>query len=90
MDMIRLSCQCSPGTTPGRGPGKPAPGLSSATAAMTQMTARTVASEAPAGQVRRDPAGHSTCLQGPCRSRRLITYCLQGEGQVADADRTCR
>jgi hypothetical protein len=30
---------------------------------MTQMTARTVASEAPAGQVRRDPAGHSSSLQ---------------------------
>jgi hypothetical protein len=56
---------------------------------MTQMTARTVASEAPAGQVRRDPAGHSSRLQGPRRSRRLITYCLQGGGQVAAADRTC-
>jgi len=56
MDMIKLCYQCSSGTTPGLGPDKPAPGLSSAATAMTQMTARTVTSEAQPGLARRDPA----------------------------------
>ncbi len=56
MDMIKLCYQCSSGTTPGLGPDKPAPGVSSATTAMTQMTARMVTSEAQPVLVRRDPA----------------------------------
>jgi hypothetical protein len=56
---------------------------------MTQMTARTVTSEARSGLDRRDPASSAaTRPPEPCRSRRLITCCLQGGGQVADADRT--
>jgi len=52
MDMIKLYCRWSSGTTPGLESDKLAPGVSSATTAMTQMTARTVTSEAPPGATR--------------------------------------
>ena len=80
MDMIKLCYQCSSGTTPGLGPDKPAPGLSSAATAMTQMTARTVTSEAQPGLARRDPA--TAPAAGPCRSGHLITCCLPNRSQV--------
>jgi hypothetical protein len=46
MDMIKLHYRWSSGTTPDLEPDKLAQGVSSATNAMTQMTARTVSSEA--------------------------------------------
>jgi hypothetical protein len=83
-DMIKLYYQCSSGTTPGLGADKLAPGLSSATTAMTQKTARTVTSEAQPGLVHRDPA--TAPAAWACRSGHLITCCLQSGGRVVDAD----
>jgi len=65
------SCQCSPGTTPGRGPGKPAPGPQ-------QRHGCDDADDSPHGRQRStgrpSPPRPGRALQqpaGPCRSRRL-------------------
>jgi hypothetical protein len=82
MDMIKLYYRWSSGTTPDLEPDKLAQGVSSATNAMTQMTARTVTSEAqPATRPPLQPPG-------PCQSGHLITCCPSKQKPGADVGPT--